>query len=164
MQTTERIFCLPSRYWVYCHVGGFMKRFSLIVFLAAVAFACPALAQGNGMGNGNGGGHSKNATQGTGTGTVTATVSLISAYERSTILGYVQNHQSSFSGMQPLPPGIAKKVARGGSLPPGIAKRYFPNDLLGQLPARPGQQWMFMGTDVVLLNTATQLILDVLHL
>jgi len=143
-----------------------MKRYSLIVLLAAVAFASPSLAQGNGMGNGNGGGHNKDASQGTGTGTgaITATVSLITAYERSTILGYVQNHQASFSGMQPLPPGIAKKVARGGSLPPGIAKRYFPGDLLGQLPARPGQQWMFMGTDVLLLNAATQLILDVLHL
>ncbi len=138
-----------------------MRRHSLIVFLAAMALAAPALAQGNGNGNGNG--HGKNATQGTGTGAVTATVSLITAYERSTILGYVQNHQSSL-GMQPLPPGIAKKVARGGSLPPGIAKRYFPGELLGQLPARPGQQWLFMGTDVVLLNTATQLILDVLHL
>jgi len=143
-----------------------MRRHALIVVLAAVALASPALAQGNGNGNGNGNGtsHGKNVTQGTGTGAITASVSLITAYERSTILGYVQNHQSSFSGMQPLPPGIAKKVARGGSLQPGIAKRYFPGDLLGQLPARPGQQWMFMGTDVVLLNTATQLILDVLHL
>ena len=132
--------------------------------MAAAALATPVLAQAGGMGNGNGGGHNKDATPGTGTGAVTATVSLITAYERSTIMGYVQNHQASFSGMQPLPPGIAKKVARGGSLPPGIAKRYFPNDLLGQLPPRPGQQWMFMGTDVVLLNTATQLIMDVLHL
>lgn len=141
-----------------------MKRFLLILLLAAAVLATPVPAQTGGMGNGNGGGHNKDATQGTGAGAVTATVSLITAYERSTILGYVQNHQASFSGMQPLPPGIAKKVARGGSLPPGIAKRYFPGDLLGQLPARPGQQWMFMGTDVVLLNTATQLILDVLHL
>lgn len=145
-----------------------MKRYLLIVFLAAVAFASPSLVQGGGMGSGNGngngnsGGHNKDVTQGTGA--ITATVSLITAYERSTIVGYVQNHQSSFSGMQPLPPGIAKKVARGGSLPPGIAKRYFPGELLGQLPPRPGQQWIFMGTDVVLLNTATQLILDVLHL
>ena len=141
-----------------------MKRFLLILLLAAAVLATPVPAQAGGMGNGNGGGHNKDATQGTGAGAVTATVSLITAYERSTILGYVRNHQASFSGMQPLPPGIAKKVARGGSLPPGIAKRYFPGDLLGQLPARPGQQWMFMGTDVVLLNTATQLILDVLHL
>ncbi len=139
-----------------------MRKHLLIVVLAAMALAAPALAQGNG--NGNGTGHGKNATQGTGTGTITATVSLITAFERSTILGYVQNHQSSFAGMQPLPPGIAKKVARGGSLPPGIAKRYFPGELLGQLPPRPGQQWIFMGTDVVLLNTATQLIMDVLHL
>src|SRR5689334_20588266 len=89
-------------------LGGFMKRFLLILLLAAAVLATPVPAQAGGMGNGNGGGHNKDATQGTGAGAVTATVSLITAYERSTILGYVQNHQASFSGMQPLPPGIAK--------------------------------------------------------
>ena len=47
---------------------------------------------------------------------------------------------------------------------PGIAKRYFPSDLMGQLPPRPGQQWMVMGMDVLLVDVATQLILDVMHL
>jgi Ni/Co efflux regulator RcnB len=64
--------------------------------------------------------------------------------------------------MKPLPPGIAKKIARGGTLPPGIAKRYFPNDLIAQLPARPGQQWVIVGTDVLLVQAGTNLILDLL--
>jgi hypothetical protein len=136
-----------------------MRQRAFIVFLLSLALAAPAYAQSNGNGNG----HGKSATQGSVTQGTTAAVSLITAYERSTILGYAQSHQS-FSGGQPLPPGIAKKLARGGSLPPGIAKRYFPNDLLGQLPPRPGQQWMVMGSDVVLVQAATQLILDVLHL
>ncbi len=138
-----------------------MRRLLFFVFLLSSTLAAPCFAQGNGNGNGNA--HGKGGTPGSVTQGTTLAVSLITAYERSTILGYAQSHQS-FSGGQPLPPGIAKKLARGGSLPPGIAKRYFPNDLLGRLPPRPGQQWLLMGTDVVLVEAATQLILDVLHL
>ncbi|HKK16857.1 MAG TPA: hypothetical protein VJ981_09115, partial [Gammaproteobacteria bacterium] len=32
-----------------------------------------------------------------------------------------------------LPPGIQKKLARGGTMPPGIAKRYLPDDLSHRL-------------------------------
>ena len=35
---------------------------------------------------------------------------------------------------KPLPPGIAKNLARDKPLPPGIAKRALPNDLLIKLP------------------------------
>src|SRR5690348_11509914 len=112
-----------------------MRSLSFIVLVLSLTLAVPCLAQSNGNGNGNGTGHGKNATQGSVTQGTTVAVSLITAYERSTILGYAQSHQS-FGGGQPLPPGIAKKLARGGSLPPGIAKRYFPNDLIGQLPPR----------------------------
>ena len=65
-------------------------------------------------------------------------------------------------GAKPLPLGIAKKIDRGGGLPPGIVKRYFPGELIGLLPPRPGQQWVVVGTDVVLVQAATNLILDVL--
>ncbi len=142
-----------------------MHRMILAAFAISLALAGPALGQGNGNGNGNG--HkSQNQTGGQSSG-ATLTVSLITAFERSTILGYIQNHQANpppeFAGMKPLPPGIAKKLARGGSLPPGIAKRYFPSDLIGQLPPRPGQQWLVMGTDILLIDAATQIILDILH-
>jgi Ni/Co efflux regulator RcnB len=91
---------------------------------------------------------------------------LITAAERSIIIGYLDRHRSSLpvslATAKPLPPGIAKKVARGGSLPPGIAKRYLPNELLGQLPPRPGCQWVVVGTDVLLIAAATGLIVDIL--
>ena len=129
---------------------------ALAIFLA---LAGPVLSQGNGNGH-----KSQYQTGGQPTG-ATLTVSLITSFERSTILGYIQGHPSSqLASMKPLPPGIARKLARGGSLPPGIAKRYFPSDLMGQLPPRPGQQWMVMGMDVLLVDAATQLILDVMHL
>ena len=63
---------------------------------------------------------------------------------------------------KPLPPGIAKKVARGGALPPGIAKKTLPNGLLSRLPARPGQEWRVVGTDVLIVEIATGIIVDVL--
>ena len=138
-----------------------MKSLAAAILVSVLALTGVALAQGNSNGKSNGNKNSAPASVGSGT---TLAVSLITAFERSTILGYVQNHQAAFPGAAALPPGIAKKLARGGSLPPGIAKRYFPNDLIGRLPPRPGQQWLVMGTDVVLLDAATQIILDVLHL
>ena len=95
------------------------------------------------------------------TGQVTLSAT-ITAIESQTIFAYFQQHQASYAGVKPLPPGIAKKIARGGSLPPGIAKRYFPNDLIAQLPPRPGQQWVIVGTDVLLIQAGTSLILDLL--
>jgi hypothetical protein len=141
-----------------------MGRIVFAAFAVALVLTGPAMGQGNGNGNGSGHGKTQNQTGGQLSGAA-LTVSLITTFERATILGYIQNHQGSpeFSGMKPLPPGIAKKLARGGSLPPGIAKRYFPSGLMGQLPPRPGQQWLVMGTDILLIDAATQLILDILH-
>src|SRR5262249_62199326 len=90
---------------------------------------------------------------------------LITATERSIILGYVSEHGGSFPGApaQPLPPGIAKNLARGKPLPPGIAKRYLPGELEAQLPPRPGYAWVVVGTDVVLLAAATGLVVDLIR-
>jgi hypothetical protein len=61
-----------------------------------------------------------------------------------------------------LPPGIAKNVARGKPLPPGIAKKLSPT-LLAQLPQRQGYEYAQVGADVVLIETATRLVVDVLR-
>ncbi len=67
-------------------------------------------------------------------------------------------------GNKALPQGIAMKLQRGGTLPPGIAKRDLPRDLLGQLPSRPhGQDYAIVDNDVVLIEAATGLILDILE-
>jgi hypothetical protein len=95
-----------------------------------------------------------------------ATVALITVTERTIIYDYVNQYRGALIAtpgtVKPLPPGIAKKVARGGSLPPGIAKRYLPQDLLVQLPPRPGYQWVVVDNDVVLIAVATGLIVDIL--
>ncbi len=87
---------------------------------------------------------------------------LITVAERAIIGDYGDSHRSAFAGAEALPPGIAKKVARGGALPPGIAKKMPPGGLLARLPARPGQEWLVVGTDLLIIQIATGAIVDVL--
>jgi len=63
-----------------------------------------------------------------------------------------------------LPPGIAMNYARGKPLPPGIAKKVqpLPPALLAQLPVRPGHVYVVVGSDVVLINAATKLVVDII--
>ena len=132
-------------------------RLLIGLLIAAMGFSS-AWAQSNGKGNGQG--HAKAAGQQAPTsGQITLSATITSA-ERQTIMGYFQQHPASYAGAKPLPPGIAKKIARGGTLPPGIAKRYFPGELVTMLPPRPGEQWLMVGTDVLLVQAATNVILD----
>ncbi len=62
-----------------------------------------------------------------------------------------------------LTPGHAKRLERKGTLPPGLAKRDLPPDLASLLPpVRPGHKRYVVGNDVVLIERATGLILDIL--
>lgn len=62
---------------------------------------------------------------------------------------------------EPLPPGIERNLARGKPLPPGIAKR-FDGRLANELPRYPGYEWERVGTDVVLIDAATRVVVDIL--
>ncbi len=53
---------------------------------------------------------------------------------------------------EPLPPGIAKNVARGKPLPPGIAKRAVPADLLALGPKVEGVSFAIVGEVVVAMK------------
>lgn len=66
-------------------------------------------------------------------------------------------------GYAPLPPGIAKNLARGKPLPPGIAKKFVPGPLLGQLPQHPGYEWRVAGTDLILVAIGTAIVADILR-
>ncbi|MEX0814383.1 MAG: hypothetical protein WD014_01795 [Dongiaceae bacterium] len=62
-----------------------------------------------------------------------------------------------------LPPGLAMQLERNGTLPPGLAKRGLPDDLRARLPRRPwGQNLVIVDDKVLLIERATDLILDVL--
>ena len=55
--------------------------------------------------------------------------------------------------LKPLPPGIAKNLARGKPIPPGIARTRAPDDLVVRLPAREGTRWWIAGDHVLLVDT-----------
>jgi len=92
----------------------------LAMTLTAALAAPSALAQGGSQGRGRSG--SSTAT------TTTASVSVVFRdSDRVTYRDYFATHKIV---AQPLPPGIAKNVARGKPLPPGIAKRAVPTELV----------------------------------
>ncbi len=62
-----------------------------------------------------------------------------------------------------LPPGLQKHLERDGKLPPGLEKRNLPPGLEGKLRKRKGQDRVIVGNDVVLIERATGLVLDILE-
>ncbi len=62
-----------------------------------------------------------------------------------------------------LPPGLAKQLHRNGILPPGLRRNYLPPGLTSRLPGLPpGHARVLVGNDVLLIQQATGLILDIL--
>ena len=62
-----------------------------------------------------------------------------------------------------LPPGLQRQLERNGRLPAGLAKRDLPADLISRLPRRTdNQEVTVVEGDVVLLDKATGIILDVI--
>ena len=61
-----------------------------------------------------------------------------------------------------LPPGIAMNVARGKALPPGIAKK-LPQGALAGLPRYDGYEYVQVGRDVILIEAATRIVIDVIE-
>jgi len=78
--------------------------------------------------------------------------------QRTTITSYFAEHHVDVA---PLPPGIAKNLARGKPLPPGIAKRRLPDALRADLPLRDGVEITLFGDRVVLLE-ASGTVVDIL--
>ncbi len=94
---------------------------------------------------------------------------VISAVERALIGDYVRKAKASGQGLPPglakrqhLPPGLQKHIDRTGRLPPGLEKRRLPGDLRALLPIRSGQDFRVVGNDIVLIEIATNVILDVM--
>jgi len=78
-------------------------------------------------------------------------------------LDYHVDKKGGKKGSKPLPPGIAKNLARGKPLPPGIAKRALPNDLLVRLPpVADGYERVIVAGKILLVEIATQVVHDIL--
>ena len=67
-----------------------------------------------------------------------------------------------YVGYSPLPPGIAKNLARGKPLPPGIAKKMVPGPMLRELPVRSGHEWRIAGDDLILVSLGSGLVVEVM--
>jgi hypothetical protein len=96
--------------------------------------------------------------------------SIISAAERALIGDYVKKAKVKHQGLPPglakrqqLPPGLQKHIERTGRLPPGLEKRELPHDLRALLPYHKGRDYRVVGSDIVLIETATNVILDVMQ-
>ncbi|HEY3287302.1 MAG TPA: hypothetical protein VGJ96_09335 [Gemmatimonadaceae bacterium] len=77
--------------------------------------------------------------------------------DRAAYQNYFATHAMS---AKPLPPGIAKNLARGKPLPPGIAKRALPPDLLRIARPMDGVSYGIVGDAVV--ATRAGVIIDIL--
>lgn len=63
-----------------------------------------------------------------------------------------------------LPPGIAKQLVRNGHLPPGLEYHPLPPDLIVQLPPLvPAYRYVIADDRVMLIQAATNVILDILQ-
>ncbi len=94
---------------------------------------------------------------------------VISAVERALIGDYINKAKASGRGLPPglakrqhLPPGLQKHIERTGRLPPGLEKRRLPGDLRALLPFHKGRDYRVVGNDIVLIEIATNFILDVM--
>ena len=65
-------------------------------------------------------------------------------------------------GLEALPPGIRKRIAKGKPLPPGIAKKASPQALRSALTLPDGYELVEVGVDVLLVELATDIIHDIL--
>ncbi|PWR22721.1 hypothetical protein [Zavarzinia aquatilis] len=138
---------------------------TLAVLFTGLGLALTGAAEGknngNGRGNGNGNGH--------GGGDVPVEESLAPAIasilfptgDRQVISNYFLRNNGYLAD---LPPGIRKQLVTRGRLPPGIAKKVLPAGLSGQLSPLPaGYDRMIVGPDVLLVQIATGLIVDIIR-
>jgi hypothetical protein len=146
-----------------------VMRFLLAGFIAIpLILGAPVLADAAGKNKDKGKGKANQGqSEDISTGALLATV--ISAAERALIGDYVRKAKASPQGLppgltgRPLAPGLQKHIDRTGRLPPGLEKRRLPSGLLGQLPQRAGQDYRVVGNDIVLVELATNLILDIMQ-
>ncbi len=168
---------------------NFMKRYqvNLAVCILILGLSGAAFAGAGGKGKGKGAGATASeekgpANSGAKSGDSPADVKVvISSSEREIIRNYVTSRTvAARPGAKPkgLPPGLAKKVARGGELPPGWQKKCvrgeimpkeifklcepLPGEVIVKLPGPPpGTIMVAIDGKVVRLARATFEILDV---
>ncbi len=78
--------------------------------------------------------------------------------------GKINKMPKGLANRKSLPPGLQKQFEKNGKLPSGLAKRELPNDLNSQLPPeKKGTERIISGANVVLVDQATGIVLDILR-
>ena len=149
---------MKSRWWI---------AFCLAWVLPFTASA--ARAQGNGHGNGHGRGHDKDR----GEDYDRDSRARYDDRDREVVRGWYAEHDRQ-GGLPPglakrdqLPPGLEKQLVVRGELPPGLRKKIqpVPEDLVRELPPPPPDcEHVVIGGHIVLMNSKTSVVLDILHL
>ena len=121
------------------------------ITLSVVLVGSQTGVQGQSQGRGRGGGGKE-------TGTAVAVTAVFRDSDRATYHDYFVAHNIT---AQPLPPGIAKNVARGKPLPPGIAKRAVPAELVALGP-KVDKDVSFAIVGDVVVATKGGVVIDVL--
>ena len=125
---------------------------SMFVFTAEAAEAQGRSGRGA---RGNGGGNDDGGV------TVEFTAEFsFSLGDRDQIRAYYTSNPTP--GLEALPPGQRKNLARGKPMPPGINKRFVPDALRSSLSVPPQYGVIVVGWDVLLVEVATGIIHDVL--
>ncbi|MCH9012429.1 MAG: hypothetical protein IIA68_05120 [Proteobacteria bacterium] len=152
-----------------------MRSLLALLFAVPLLLGAPALVDAAGKNKGKAGPvptvtKGKNQGQSGDVATDRLLGTVISAVERALIGDYIKKAKVKHKGLPPglakrqhLPPGLQKHIARTGRLPPGLEKRRLPGDLRSLLPIRSGQDYRVVGNDIVLIEIATELILDVMQ-
>lgn len=139
-----------------------LKHYVVVASLALpllLLTANSAAAQGrSGRGGGGGGGSGGNDDGGVSV-EFTAEISF-SVGDREQIQAFYSSNPDP--GIEALPPGIRKNLARGKPMPPGIAKRFPPDGLRSSLSIPSRYDVVEVGWDVFLVEAATGIIHDVL--
>lgn len=140
----------------YVMMRYMMKHYMIA---AVLAVALLLLTSDNGAAQGRGGrGGGGNDSGGTSI-EFTAEISF-SVGDRDQIQAYYSSHPNP--GIDALPPGLRKNLARGKAMPPGIAKRFPPEGLRSSLSVPSRYHVIEVGWDVFLVEVATGIIHDVL--
>lgn len=125
------------------------------LLLNSVAYAQPAHAPAHGARDN---GHSQQHESQRGRQTREGRIDLPRINERE-LRQLLRQHDAPRA--ESLPPGIQRNLERGKPLPPGIAKR-FDGQWASQLPQYAGYEWERVGADVVLIEAATRIVVDVI--
>lgn len=141
-----------------------------LALLAVLSIINPALAEkpdwagGPGAGNQNGPGNGHGPREGHGKpqgGPSRASQGTVSRGEATIIRDYFSAHPV---GATALPPGIAKKLARGQPLPPGIARKMAPVELRQRVPVcMNGWECILAGADMLILDAVHGTIADIVR-